>query len=419
MTDGGFQEFRFNKQVLTAIHEAGYITPTPVQKKVIPRAMAGQDLIGIAPTGTGKTAAYLLPVIMKLLYPQGIAPRTLILLPTRELAIQVGKEAARFAGHTGLRSCAVYGGTGMKNQLEMINKGVDILVATPGRFMDIYRTGNLTTKLLNTLVIDEADRMMDMGFMRQLRSILEVIPSKKRQNLLFSATFPQKVEELSSEFLEYPAKIEIAPQATTADTIVQHAYRVPNFKTKINLLEFLLSNNPADFDRVIVFTKTRQAANNIFKFIKRKIDPGAVVIHANKDQNARINAVGSFSEGKARVLVTTDVTARGIDITRVSHVINFNVPVNYEDYVHRIGRTGRANHPGNSITFVSPPDEYHMEEVQKLTRKKVVWMDLPPEIEIAQTGFEEKQEQAREIDGIKRKLDPEFKGAFHDKKIRR
>ena len=412
---GGFESFGLNKQTLEGIAGAGFTDPTPVQQKVIPLAIAGHDVLGIAPTGTGKTAAYLLPLIMKLRFPQEDPPRALILLPTRELAIQVGNECKRISQFTGLRILTAYGGTGIKGQLDQLAGGIDIIVATPGRFLDIYRTGELNTKKIRTLVLDEADRMLDMGFMPQIRSLLEILPVKKRQQLLFSATFPEKVERLSSEFLEFPVRVEIAPQATPAVTIEQFAYKTPNIKTKINLLESLL-NDTARFSKVIVFTKTRQNANNIFKFIQRKIDERSGIIHANKDQNSRINAINTFKSGELRILVSTDVTARGIDISQVSHVISFDVPVNYEDYIHRIGRTGRARNQGTAIIFINPPDEYNLREIEKLSRTPVKFLDLPTDVVVPPTEKWEKIEQDRELDRIKRKNDPDFKGAFHEKK---
>jgi ATP-dependent RNA helicase RhlE len=412
---GGFEAFGLNKQTLEGIAEAGFTDPTPVQQKVIPLAIAGHDVLGIAPTGTGKTAAYLLPLIMKLRFPQEDPPRALILLPTRELAIQVGNECKRISQFTGLRILTAYGGTGIKGQMDQLAGGIDIIVATPGRFLDIYRTGELNTKKIRTLVLDEADRMLDMGFMPQIRSMLEILPVKKRQQLLFSATFPEKVERLSSEFLEFPVRVEIAPQSTPAVTIEQFAYKTPNIKTKINLLESLL-NDAARFSKVIVFTKTRQNANNIFKFIQRKIDERSGIIHANKDQNSRINAINTFKSGELRILVSTDVTARGIDISQVSHVISFDVPVNYEDYIHRIGRTGRARNQGTAIIFINPPDEYNLREIEKLSRTPVKFLDLPPDVVVPPTEKWEKIEQDRELDRIKRKNDPDFKGAFHEKK---
>lgn len=409
-----FQDFKLNKQLLDAIKEAGYETPSPIQEKTIPLINSGHDVLGIAQTGTGKTAAYVLPLLMKVKYAQGMHPRALVLAPTRELVMQISKEITHFAKYTDLRHVALYGGIGPKTQIEDIKKGVDILVSTPGRFLEIYRKEEIYTKDIKTMVMDEADKMMDMGFMHQIRSILEVIPVK-RQNLLFSATFSDKVERLSSEFLEFPIRVEVAPQATTADTISQRLYLVPNFKTKINLLEHLLLDEEL-INKAIIFTKTRIHADNIFKFLTRKGKGAVRVIHANKGQNTRINAMEEFKSGDIRVLVATDVASRGIDVSMVSHVINFDVPLIYEDYVHRIGRTGRANHLGEAITFANKAEMVHIEKIEKLIRKPIPILEIPKEVKIEDTPFDEGQEIDRELDEIKRRNDPEFKGAFHEKK---
>jgi ATP-dependent RNA helicase RhlE len=280
--------------------------------------------------------------------------------------------------------------------------------------MELYLKGELVTKDIKTLVVDEADRMMDMGFMPQLRKILEVIPSK-RQSVLFSATFPEKVERLSSEFLEFPIKVEITPQATPARQVQQELYQIPNLRTKINFLEYLLSDQ-AVFNRVLIFTRTKEVADNVYKFLERKGFGPIRVIHSNKGQNSRINAVNEFKEGKLRILVSTDVTARGIDVVRVSHVINFDVPILYEDYVHRIGRTGRAFQEGKAITFATPAELYHVKKIENLIREKIPTRDLPSDLAIAETPHDEAQAIAREIDQQKRKEDPTFQGAFHEKK---
>ncbi len=410
-----FEDLKIDRLMLQALDDLKITDPTPVQEKVIPMIRAGHDLIAIAPTGTGKTAAYIIPVLSKLKYQEGNDPRVLILAPTRELAIQLNKMAMDLGKYLNLRILVIYGGTGMKDQLLKISSGVDILIATPGRFMDLYRQGAIQTKYINTLVLDEADKMMDMGFLPQLNRILEVIPARKRQNLLFSATFSDKVQRLSEEFLEFPLKIEIKPQGTTAESIDQYFYKVPNLKTKINLLQYLLSEREI-FKKVIIFTKTKETANDVYKFIKRKIDPEVRVIHANKGQNTRINAINAFKEGDVRVLVSTDLTARGIDVSQVSHVINFDVPLIYEEYVHRIGRTGRAHETGESITFVNRPDEYHLSNIEKLIRAKIHERKIPGSIEIAETESWEKKIMDSEIDRIKRKLDPDYKGSFHQKK---
>jgi ATP-dependent RNA helicase RhlE len=409
-----FEQFKLNRQLLDAVRDAGFNTPTEIQKKSIPIILGGQEVIGIAQTGTGKTAAYLLPILMKIKYAQGTEPRAVILVPTKELTLQIADHAKQLAKYTDLRILPIYGGVGIKPQIEEIEKGVDILVATPGRFVEIYSKGDLPIKQIKTMVLDEADRMMDMGFMFQVRKIIGVLP-RKRQNLLFSATFSAKVEELSADFLEFPIKIEITPQATTAKQVEQELYHVPNLKTKINFIEYLLKNTE-EFNRVMIFARTKTNADNVFKYIDRKKLGPVKVVHSNKSQNTRINSVNEFKEGGLRVLVSTDVTSRGIDVTDVSHVINFDVPTLYEDYVHRIGRTGRAFQNGKAITLATEAEAYHIQKIEKLIRQTIPIKRLPAEVEVAETSFEEKQEMAREIDNQKRREDPTFKGAFHDKK---
>ena len=410
-----FEDFKFNRQILNAIADAGYTEATPIQQKAIPPILNGQDVMGIAQTGTGKTAAYVLPVLMKLKYAQGDHARALIIAPTRELAMQIEENIKTFAVNTDLRVVVLYGGLGPKTQIEQINKGMDIIVATPGRFMDLYLAGHVVTKTLQVLVLDEADKMMDMGFMPQINRILEVVPVK-RQNLLFSATMSDKIHELSNNFLEFPTIIEVTPQATPAQTVNQHLYFVPNVKTKINLLKKLLDQED-DIKKLIIFCKTRTAAEDVYKFLLRKFGENEVkVLHANKGQNTRINAINAFKNDEVKILVATDVASRGIDVSDVSHVINFDVPVVIEDYVHRIGRTGRAYQSGEAITFCNPAELYYIRKVEKLIRQTIPVTDIPVEVFIEATPYEEKQEQDREIDMQKRRDDPDFKGAFHEKK---
>lgn len=409
----GFDAFKLNKQLLEAVAESGYTTPTPIQQKAIPLALAGHDVLGIAQTGTGKTAAYILPVLMKVKYAQGKHPRALILAPTRELVMQIEEVARQLGRYTDLRIVSLYGGLGPKTQMELIEAGVDILISTPGRFMDIYRKGNVYPKELKTMVLDEADKMMDMGFMPQIRSILEVIPTK-RQNLLFSATFSGRIEHLAAEFLEFPERVEVAPSATTAETIGQVKYIVPNIKTKINLLAHLLENE--EINRAMIFTRSRKNAESVYSFLERKNFGEIRVIHANKGQNTRINSMEDFKAGDVRILVATDVASRGLDVTLVSHVINFDVPLIYEDYVHRIGRTGRAENEGKAITFINPAEEYHFEKIEELIRMKVEELPIPDAVDVPATPFEEKQSYERELDKLRQRDNPDYKGAFHEKK---
>jgi len=410
-----FEDFKLNKQILNAIAYAGYTTPTPIQQKAIPPILNGQDVLGIAQTGTGKTAAYVLPILMKLKYAQGDHPRALVIAPTRELAMQIEENIKAFAVNTDLRVVVLYGGLGPKTQIEQVKKGSDIIVATPGRFMDIYLAGHIFTKTLQTLVLDEADKMMDMGFMPQINRILEVVPVK-RQNLLFSATMSDKIQELAGNFLEFPTVIEITPQATPAQTVQQYLYHVPNVKTKINLLKKLLDEEN-EIKKLIIFCKTRTSAEDVYKFLLRKVGEKEVkVLHANKGQNTRINSINAFKNDEVKILVATDVAARGIDVSDVSHVINFDVPVVIEDYVHRIGRTGRAYNLGEAITFCNPAEEFYIQKIEKLIRQSITAKDIPADVFVESTPYEERQDQAKEIDMQKRRENPEFKGAFHEKK---
>jgi ATP-dependent RNA helicase RhlE len=410
-----FEEFKLNRQILNAVEDAGFTVATPIQEKAIAPVLSGQDIFGIAETGTGKTAAYVLPLLMQLKFAQGMSPRALIVAPTRELAMQIAEHVKMFSKYTDLRSVVVYGGLGPKTQIEQIKAGVDIIIATPGRFLDIYLDGHINTQSLKFLVLDEADKMMDMGFIGSIHRILEIVP-RKRQNLLFSATMSDLVEKIAGDFLKNPTIIEVGLQATPAQTITQTFYEVPNFKTKINLLQYLLKNDD-EVKRLIIFCKTKTVADSIFAFITRRFGADAVrVIHANKGQNTRINSINSFKEGNIRVLVATDVASRGIDVTEVSHVINFDVPIVIEDYVHRIGRTGRAFQKGEALTFYTPAEKYYIDKIQKLIRQTIPVVPIPADVFIEETPYEERQHIAKEIDLQKKKEDPDFKGAFHEKK---
>jgi ATP-dependent RNA helicase RhlE len=409
-----FDELKLSKELLEAVKNLGYEKPTPIQEKVIPKVLVGQDILGIAPTGTGKTAAFILPILRKLNFAQGQHPRAVIFVPTRELAAQVHENAVKLAQFTDLRCCRLIGGTGMQAQIKEVRAGVDIIVATPGRFMDIYLKGEVFLKKVTTLVLDEADKMMDMGFLPQLNQILEVVPNK-RQNLLFSATFHPKVEELTKEFLDFPTKIEIEPDKVVVDLVEQFVYHVPNSRTKLNLLVHLLKHEEG-LNKVLVFARTRETAENIHRYLNRMELGAWKAIHANKGQNTRLNAYEEFSEGKIRGVVATDVAARGIDVSEVTHVINFDTPVMYTDYVHRVGRTGRAEKYGIAITFVSEVEHYHIKKIQDLINHTITVLKIPEAVDVLESSYEERQAFDREKDRQKRKEDPNYKGAFHERK---
>jgi ATP-dependent RNA helicase RhlE len=410
-----FNDFKLNRQLLNAVSDLGYEIPTAIQLKAIPVVLGGQDIIGIAQTGTGKTAAYLLPILRLLNYAQEDSPRALVLVPTRELSIQVGNALKDLTKYTDLRYAVVFGGQGAKEQIASIKEGIDILVASPGRFLDLYLAGHIQTKKIKYLILDEAERLMDKSFISQFHRILEVLP-RKRQNLLFSATMSELVKKIAGDFMAFPIEINIAPEIRTAETVSQVVYELANIKSKINLLNYLFRDE--SFKKVIVFCKTKAIASDIGKYMERAYGIDHVrIIHGNKTQQTRINAMQAFREDEQlRFLITTDLASRGLDIPDVSHVINFDVPIIYEDYVHRIGRTGRAFKTGVSLTFVTPADEYHIEKIQALIKQKIEKVQLPVGVEVVTTPYEERQEMLREIDRQKRKENPDFKGAFHEKK---
>jgi len=409
-----FDDLKLTRQFLNAIADAGYENATPIQQKAIPPLRAGQDVIGIAQTGTGKTAAFLLPLLQTLKYAQGEAPRGLVLAPTKELVVQIHQEAVKFAAYTDLRIVAFYGGVGPKKQIEEIADGVDLIVSTPGRFLEIYSRGHIETKKLKHIVLDEADRMMDMGFMPQIRQVQEVVPTK-RQNILFSATFPPRVERLAEEFLLWPTRIEVTPESTPVATVTQYKLPLPNLRTKIAFIEWYVREKLGD-DRLLIFTRRKEEAENLFKFLDRSFEKGVRAVHSNKGQNARINAMQEFRTGEVQILIATDVASRGIDVPETQWVINASVPRDPHDYIHRIGRTGRAFREGSALTLVDPAEKFALERIESLTGEALLEFAEVPELEVFETPRREKQNQAREIDRELRKRDPNYKGAFHEKK---
>ncbi|HKI88115.1 MAG TPA: DEAD/DEAH box helicase [Draconibacterium sp.] len=409
-----FEDLKISKAILKSLDEIGFVEPTPIQQKAIPKINSGINVVGVAQTGTGKTAAYLLPLFTKLKKAEGDDPRVLVLVPTRELSIQVGEDVEEFTAYSDLRHAAIFGGIGWTKHAELITPGIDILIATPGRLWDMYRAGVLSLKKIKYLVIDEADRMLDMGFMPQLRQLQEILP-RRRQNLLFSATFSESIEKMAEEFLDYFEKVSVAPSATPVELVTQKAYWVPNYRTKLNLIQYLLKDE-STFSRVIIFVKKKEHAEAVYKVISRKSEGEKRILHSNKAQNTRINAIKAFKDGEVRILISTDVSARGLDASLVSHVINFELPSNYEDYIHRIGRTARAGNRGDAITLIDPSEEWHLKKIEKLIRMEIPVEDIPEEVEVVETEFKEHQDQLREIDRQRKIDDPAYQGAFHEKK---
>ncbi len=409
-----FEQLKVSKSFLWTLDEIGFKEPTSIQQKAIPVIRSGANMVGIARTGTGKTAAYLIPLLMNITKAEGDQPRVLVLVPTRELSIQVGEDIEELTSRTTIRHAAVFGGVGWTKQAQQIEPGVDILVATPGRLWELYQKGVLSLKKIKHLVIDEADRMLDMGFMPQLRKLFEVLPPR-RQNLLFSATFNKKVEQMAEEFLDFYRKIKISRPATPAERVRQEVYLVPNYRTKLNLVKYLLQDEMV-YNRVVLFVREKSHAEAVFKVIKRKSEGEKRILHSSRGQTSRLNAINAFKAGEVRILISTDVSARGIDASLVSHVINFDLPMSYEDYVHRIGRTARAGNQGVAITLIDPAEEWHMKRIEKLIRMEIPKKEIPQEVEIVDTGKEERQKQLREIDHQRKIEDPSFQGAFHERK---
>jgi ATP-dependent RNA helicase RhlE len=376
-----FEELNLTKPLLNALQDIGYTTPTTIQSKAFPVIMSGKDVLGIAQTGTGKTVAYLLPSLRHWKYDKEKLPQVLILVPTRELVVQVEEEAKKLAKYTNAQVVGVFGGVNIKPQAALLKAGADIVVATPGRLLDLVLNGVLNLKNVKRLIIDEFDEMLNLGFRPQLIRVLDLLP-KKRQNLLFSATVTEDIEELVTAFFNFPVKIEAARTGTPLENIIQKGYSVPNFNTKVNLLEYLL-NSDASMTKVLVFTDTKRLADQLYKHIEKKFPDHIGVIHSNKSQHQRFEAVNKFHNGEFRILIATDVIARGIDIAEVSHVINFDTPEVPEDYIHRIGRTGRADKNGNAIIFISKNEKPYQAKMEKLMKMKIPIEKLPESVEVS------------------------------------
>ena len=409
-----FSDLKVTRQYLDALEDMGISEPTEIQSKAIPRIRAGQDVIGIAQTGTGKTLAFLLPLMAMLSHAQGQGPRCVILTPAKELALQIAEVAKRLAARTDLRVEVVYGGVGHRAQQARLEEGCDLVVATPGRFMELYLRQAFQTGSIAHLVLDEADRMMDLGFMPQLRKLLEILPTK-RQNLLFSATYPPKTEAMAGEFLLWPTRVEASPQSTPVETVIQSGYRADNFGTKLNLLSSLLNALPEE-TQALLFVREKDQAERIGQRIAQAVSPSVRTLHANKGQNSRIHAMDQFKEGELRFLVATDVASRGIDVPQLDLVINVTVPRDPHDYIHRIGRTGRAKREGRAITMIDPSERAALQRIEGLLGTTLSIAPLPEDITVESTPKWEAQAMARAVDREKRKADPNFKGAFHEKK---
>jgi ATP-dependent RNA helicase RhlE len=370
-----FAELGLRPELLRAVAESGYTTPTPIQQQAIPLVLAGRDVMGGAQTGTGKTAGFALPILHRLAKHANTSPsparhpvRALILAPTRELAIQVEEAVGEYGKHTGLRSTCVYGGVDIRQQLPIVRAGVEILVATPGRLLDHVEQKSVNLGQVEIFVLDEADRMLDMGFIPDIKRIMALLPAaSKRQNLLFSATFSNEIKKLADELLNQPQLIEVARRNTAAETVAQSAYKVPGDAKRALLAHIVRSRNVW---QVLCFVRTKHGASRLARQLE-KDGLATSAIHGDKTQAARLEALAAFKEGKLQVLVATDVAARGLDIDDLPLVVNYELPHVPEDYIHRIGRTGRAGATGEAISFVAPEEEKHLAEIEKLLKKKI------------------------------------------------
>jgi ATP-dependent RNA helicase RhlE len=377
VTNSAFSELGLSEPLCRALAAAGYTQPTPIQTRAIPLLLEGRDLLGIAQTGTGKTAAFALPILQRLGKPQHpIAARSahaLVLAPTRELSIQIGQSFATYGRHLGLRHTVIVGGVGQGAQVKAMARGVDILVATPGRLLDLVRQQHVKLDQVRHFVLDEADRMLDMGFIRDVREIVAMLP-RKRQSQLFSATMPGDIARLANEMLHQPVRVEVTPQAVTVDLVEQRVFFVESANKRALLTDLL--KDPA-LARVLVFTRTKHHANRVSDHLDRA-GVSTDAIHGNKSQNARQQALERFRSGRARVLVATDIAARGIDVDGVTHVINFELPNEPESYVHRIGRTARAGNSGIALSFCDASEREFLRDIERLTKRPLTVVGPKP-----------------------------------------
>ncbi|PHS52073.1 MAG: DEAD/DEAH box helicase [Lutibacter sp.] len=410
-----FADLNLNRFLLNALDEMGFTTPTPIQEKAFSVIMSSKDVVGIAQTGTGKTFAYLLPILRKLTFSTQKFPRVLIVVPTRELVVQVIKDLESLTPYINVRFAGVYGGTNLNKQKQLVYEGQDIIVATPGRLLDLTLDGILKLKQIQMLVIDEVDEMMNLGFRPQLITLLDLLP-KKRQSILFSATLTKDVAGLLNQFFKSPVKIEIASSGSPLDTIDQQAYPAPNFYTKLNFLVHLLQDRDT-FTKVLVFVKNKKQANILFEELDEIIPEQVGVIHSNKTQNYRLRSIKKFERGSFSILIATDIIARGLDLTDVSHVINFDIPEEPENYIHRIGRTGRAEQKGIAISLFSESEAEYLGEIELLMNTAINVYDLPNNIEISTRLIDEEMPKIEpERTSGKKTLTEPSGPAFHEKK---
>ena len=408
-----FADFDLPKQVNNALEKLQISEPTPIQLKSFSPIMSGKDVMGIAQTGTGKTLAYLLPILKTWKYNKNGSPTVLILVPTRELVVQVAEVVQTLTEEMSARVLGVYGGVNINTQKLLVYEGVDILVGTPGRVMDLMKDAVLNLKDLKKLVIDEFDEMLSLGFRRQLEDIFTMM-SERRQNILFSATMTDEVDAMLEEYFKNPQEISLARSGTPLEKIAQSAFPVKNFNTKLNLLIHLLKTD-SDFEKILIFANNKRHADLIFTKIDEEFPGQFGVIHSNKSQNFRLRTMKSFSDNELRGIITTDVMARGLDIPDVSHVFNFEIPEVQEQYIHRIGRTGRADKEGIAISFYTPKEEERFIALEMFMNKEVERLAFPEEVKESEVKIAAEQEVVKMKNPVQyKKIEPG--SAFHEKK---
>lgn len=408
-----FKNLNLSKPLLRAVDDLGFKTPTPVQQEVFSVILSGKDVVGVSQTGTGKTLAYMLPLLQELKFSKQIQPRILILVPTIELVTQMVEQIESYAKYVNVRVLGIHGGTNINNQKIQAAEGTDIVVATPGRLYDLSLNSSLQLKSIKKLVIDEVDVMLDLGFRFQLTNIFELLP-ERRQNIMFSATMTEEVDELIDDFFISPTKISIAVSGTPLENISQQCYGVKNFYTKINLLAHLL-NDKDTFSKVLVFVSSKKNADKLFDKLEEEFSSEVSVIHSNKTQNYRAKSIEKFDSGKSRILVATDVMARGLDLNEITHVVNFDTPIYPENYMHRIGRTGRAEKLGNSILFYTEKEEESKIAIEALMLYEIPQIAFPTDVEISKQLLAEEETKISENHNRNLKLEGHGEG-FHEKK---
>jgi len=407
-----FEKFNLPKSVQKAIDDLGFTTPTPIQEKSFSVITSGRDMMGIAQTGTGKTFAYLLPLLKLYKFTNTNTPKIVILVPTRELVVQVVDEVEKLTKYMSVKTLGIYGGVNINTQKKAVYEGVDILVGTPGRTMDLALDAVVRFDDTQKLVIDEFDEMLNLGFRTQLTALLAMMKTK-RQNILFSATMTEEVDTLLNDYFDFPEEVTLAASGTPLEKITQITYNVQNFNTKVNLLKHLLETDES-IERVLIFVNNKKISDMLHTRIEELFEGQFGVIHSNKSQNYRLSTMAKFQQGNLRGLITTDVMARGLDISNISHVINFEMPEMPELYMHRIGRTGRADTSGTAISFVTPREEEFKVEVEVLMNQELKTADFPEEVEVSEKLIEpEKEKLPRKF--LMKKVKLEGDGAFHEK----